>query len=175
MCIRDSPYRERLFLMRRAYSLDVPARRCDVPMSQRHIQVLGRVIDLNLLITQHVNGKFYKDIEYCIKKFEASELSSVVDFNRALQIVQETHLSLVYHLELDTFETILTEVDEAVGPTAFAGRTLMHVLASLVTDIFPNYAYNNFTRRFVRSPVALKPVDRPKSPKADHQHFAVGA
>ena len=171
----DGPYRERLFLMRRAYSLDVPARRCDVPMSQRHIQVLGRVIDLNLLITQHVNGKFYKDIEYCIKKFEASELSSVVDFNRALQIVQETHISLVYHLELDTFETILTEVDEAVGPTAFAGRTLMHVLASLVTDIFPNYAYNNFTRRFVRSPVALKPVDRQKSPKADHQHFAVGA
>lgn len=171
----NGPYRERLFLTQKKHTLDVPSRRSDVLMSQRHIQMLGRVIDLNILIAQHVNGKLYKDVEYCIKKFEVSELSCVVDFGRALVVVQETHLALIYHLELDSFETILTEVDEAVGPTAFAGRTLMHVLASLVTDIFPNYAYNVFTRRFIRSPAILKPTDRQKSPRADHQHFAVGA
>ena len=142
----------------------MPARRCDVPITQRHIQVLGRIIDLNILITQHVNGKFYKDVEYCIKKFEACDLSHVIDFQRAISVVHDTHTALTERLELDSFETVLTKVDEAVGPTAFAGRTMMHVLASLVTDIFPNYSYNGFTRRFVRSPAILKPVDRP-----DHQ------
>merc|ERR1719265_1610484 len=52
---------------------------------------------------------------------------------------------------------------------------MMHALASLVTDILPNYSYNGFTQRFVRSPALLKPIDRPKNPKADHQHFAYGA
>jgi cytoplasmic FMR1 interacting protein len=137
--------------------------------------VLGRVIDLNILITKHVNGKFYKDVEYCLKKFEASELSHIIDFHRAAGIVQETHSVLSEHLDLDSFQTIMTEMDEAVGPTAFAGRTMMHVLASLVTDILPNYSYNGFTRRFVRSPALLKVTDRPKNPKADHQHFAYGA
>jgi cytoplasmic FMR1 interacting protein len=170
----DGFYRERLLQGQKKH-VDVSSRRCDVPTSQRHIQVLGRVIDLNNLITQHINGKFYKDAEYCIKKFEASDLSHVIDFQRAVGIVRATHAALSEHFELDSFEMILAEVDEAVGPTAFAGRTMMHVLASLVTDIFPNYSYNGFTRRFVRSPAILKPIDRPKNPKADHQHFAFGA
>lgn len=92
-----------------------------------------------------------------------------------MRIIHETHTVLTVHLELDSFQTIVSEVDEAVGPTAFAGRTTMHVLASLVTDTFPNYSYNGFTKRFVRSPALLKPIDRPKNPKADHQHFAFGA
>eukprot|EP00629_Pelagomonadales_sp_RCC1024_P017002 CAMPEP_0119275140 /NCGR_PEP_ID=MMETSP1329-20130426/13283_1 /TAXON_ID=114041 /ORGANISM="Genus nov. species nov., Strain RCC1024" /LENGTH=1260 /DNA_ID=CAMNT_0007275501 /DNA_START=313 /DNA_END=4095 /DNA_ORIENTATION=+ len=170
----DGPYKERLLQVQKR-NLDVPSRRYHIPSSQRHIQVLGRVIDLNILITQHMNGKFYKDVEYCIKKFEASDLSHVIDFRRAMLVVHETHAVLMVHLELDSFQTIISEVDEAVGPTAFAGRTTMHVLASLVTDIFPNYSFNGFTKRFVRSPALLKPIDRPKNPKADHQHFAFGA
>lgn len=170
----DGAYQQRLHQVQQKY-IDVPARRYYVPTLQRYVQVLGRVIDLNILITQHMNGKFYKDVEYCIKKFEASELSHIIDFHRAICIVHETHSVLSEHLNLDTFQTIMTEVDEAVGPTAFAGRTMMHVLASLITDVLPNYSYNGFTQRFVRSPAFLKSVDRPKNPKADHQHFAYGA
>lgn len=170
----DGPYQERLLQVQRKY-MDVPTRRFYVPTSQRHIQVLGRVIDLNILITQHINGKFYKDVEYCIKKFEASDMSHIIDFRRAIVVVLETHSTLTAQIELESFQTIVTEVDEAVGPTAFAGRMMMHVLASLVTDLFPNYSYNGFTQRFIRSPAILKPLDRPKNPKADHQHFAFGA
>mmetsp|Transcript_18754 Transcript_18754/g.58594 ORF Transcript_18754/g.58594 Transcript_18754/m.58594 type:complete len:581 (-) Transcript_18754:465-2207(-) len=154
---------------------DLPAQRYYVPTSQRNIQLLGRVIDLNILITQHVNGEFYKDVDYCIKKFEANNLSHMIDFQKALASVYSTHSALCQYLDLDSFEGIVTEVDEAVGPAAFAGRTMIHVLASLVTDTFPNYSYNGFTRRFTRSPVMFSVVDRPKNPKADHQHFAFGA
>jgi len=115
----DGTYRERLLHGQKKH-VDVPAKRSNVPTSQRHIQVLGRVIDLNILITQHVNGKFYKDVEYCIKKFEANDLSHVIEFQKALDVVRATHVALREHFELDSFEMILTEVDEGVGPTAFA-------------------------------------------------------
>ncbi|KAJ1446360.1 cytoplasmic fragile-X interacting family-domain-containing protein [Pelagophyceae sp. CCMP2097] len=171
----DAQLRERLGAARKGAALAVPARRLGVPAAQRHVRLLGRVIDVNALIAQHVNGKVAKDVEHCLKKFEASDLSAVIDFERALAVVRETHAALSEHLELDAFDTIVAEVDEAVGPTAFAGRTLMHVLASLVTDLFPNYAYAMPTRRFVRSPATLKPADRPKQPKAEHAHFGFGA
>ncbi|KAJ8613807.1 hypothetical protein CTAYLR_004917 [Chrysophaeum taylorii] len=173
----DEPYVERLRQSRKAQKklVDPPARRLGIPLAQRRVQLLGRVIDLNVLIAQHVNAKLYKDVEFCLKKFEACDLSTIVDYERALRVVEATRDSLAEHLELDPFAVIVAEIDEAVGPSAFAGRAMMHVLGSLVTDVVPNYSYNAATRRFVRSPAVFKPLDRPKAPKADHQHLGFGA
>lgn len=173
----DDPYVDRLRQSRKASKklVDPPSRRLGIPLSQRRVQLLGRIVDLNHLISQQVNAKLYKDVEFCLKKFEASELSTIIDYERALNVVELTRDSLAEQLELDPFDVIVAEVDEAVGPAAFAGRALMHVLGSLVTDVIPNFSYNTSTRRFVRSPAVLKPVDRPKAPKADHQHLGFGA
>jgi cytoplasmic FMR1 interacting protein len=167
----DAPHRERL--LQTLKDADVPARRYHVPISQRSTHVLGRSIDLNSLITHHVNGKFYDDLDYCAKKLEASDLSQVMDYQKAICVVRETHELLDKHLELDPFIKILTTVDEALGPTAFAGRALMHILACLVTDVFPNYSYNGFTRRFVISPLA--DIDRSRHPNPSCHHSAFGA
>lgn len=124
----DAPHHERLHPTLKC--ADVPAaQRYHVPISQRNTHVLGRIIDLNFLIAHHVNGKFYDDLDYCAKKLEASDLSQVLDYQKAIRVVRETHELLDEHLELDPFVKIITTVDEAVGPTAFAGRALMHILA----------------------------------------------
>ena len=167
----DAPHHERLHPTLKC--ADVPAaQRYHVPISQRNTHVLGRIIDLNFLIAHHVNGKFYDDLDYCAKKLEASDLSQVLDYQKAIRVVRETHELLDEHLELDPFVKIITTVDEAVGPTAFAGRALMHILACLVTDVFPNYSYNGFTRRFVISSLAdIARRRHPSNPSYDHSIF----
>ena len=79
----DAPHHERLHPTLKC--ADVPAaQRYHVPISQRNTHVLGRIIDLNFLIAHHVNGKFYDDLDYCAKKLEASDLSQVLDYQKAI-------------------------------------------------------------------------------------------
>ena len=56
------------------------------------------------------------------------------------------------------------EVTETVGPVSFRGRIVVHVLSSLVLDIFPNYSYNMYTQRFVKAPIPKERMHRPKPP-----------
>jgi len=154
----DKEYRQKLEGMKGVKYLSTQPRRYEIPMSQRHIQLLGRSIDLNFLIGQHINNTFYRDIEVAIKRFESGDISGVVDLETLLNVMERTHSLLSDHLELDVFDTILSEVNESISPTSFRGRIALHVLRTLVTDLFPNYSYNLYTQRFVRSPVPLKPA-----------------
>ena len=128
----------------------VHKRRYEVPISQRHIQLLGRTIDLNFLIGQHINQKITKDIDVSIKRFEADEFSGILELHSVLQTIRATHAEISPLVELDSFDTIFAEVNESVSPVAFSGRILLHVLKTLVTDVFTNYSYNLHTNRFVK-------------------------
>ena len=135
--------------------------RQSVPISQKHIQLLGRSVDLNLLITQHVSNKFYHDIELCLQRFEGNDLSIVMEFQRLLKVLKATHKALVSSgIRLDSFDSMLDAANESVGATNDKGRMAMHTLRSLVTDLFPNYSYNIYTQRFVRSPTVYRPTER---------------
>jgi len=102
-------------------------------------------------VTQQINTKLRADLDFVVKKFEASEIQGVVDYVQALRVVRGTHELLVHHLpSLDAFEDVLAEVTETVGPVSFRGRIVVHVLKSLVVDLFPNYTYNAYTNRFVK-------------------------
>ena len=146
-------------------SLDINPQRFGVLMQQRHIQLLGRSIDLNYLIGQHINNKLYHDIENIIKRFESSDMMFIVDLRNLLQIVYKTHSLLGQYLDIDEFDSIMHEVNEAYGATSFRNRINSHFVRTLVTDLIPNFAYNNNTQRFVRSPVALRNVEYDKPPK----------
>jgi len=47
-------------------------------MKQRHVQILGRSIDLNKLITQRINVDLLKSLELAITKFQGGDLTGVV-------------------------------------------------------------------------------------------------
>jgi cytoplasmic FMR1 interacting protein len=47
-------------------------------MKQRHVQLLGRSIDLNKLITQRINADMQKSLDLAVSKFEAGDITGIV-------------------------------------------------------------------------------------------------
>ena len=47
-------------------------------LKQRHVQLLGRSIDLNSLLAQRIRSNMLKAIELAVAKFESSDLCSIV-------------------------------------------------------------------------------------------------
>lgn len=61
------------------YLLPYPrANRYETLLKQRHVQLLGRSIDLNKLITQRINADMQKSLDLAISKFEAGDITGVV-------------------------------------------------------------------------------------------------
>lgn len=62
-----------------AYLLPYPrANRYETLLKQRHVQLLGRSIDLNKLITQRINADMQKSLDLAISKFESGDITGVV-------------------------------------------------------------------------------------------------
>lgn len=61
-----------------AHRLNVPKSRYDVLLRQRHVQLLGRSVDLNNLICQRMNTYLRQNVDYAISRFEASNITSVI-------------------------------------------------------------------------------------------------
>lgn len=52
--------------------------RYETLLKQRHVQLLGRSIDLNKLICQRINASMHKSLEVAIARFEGADITSVV-------------------------------------------------------------------------------------------------
>ena len=145
---------------RAAYFAPVGKERYESVMSQRHVQLLGQSVDLNYLITQRINASLRQDAECAVVRFEAGDLTGVVELKMTLDVVRETHTMLDRAFSvntsqstqhgLDDFDVILAEVDESVGATTLRGRIAMHVVAEMVMDLFPNWLYDGALRRFIK-------------------------
>ncbi|KAG2375247.1 hypothetical protein C9374_009870 [Naegleria lovaniensis] len=123
----------------------------DVLLLQKHINILGRFVDLNYIITQRMNINIRENILALIKKFESQELTGIVELEVMLESVKITHQLLSRHLALDSFESVFAEVNDSTSVVSFESRIARHILEELVMDFFPNYCFNTVTHRFVRS------------------------
>lgn len=84
-----------------------------------------------------------------------------------LNCTKLTHELLIQYLQLDSFEEMLTEVDESVQIQSVGGRILSHTIQEFIDDFIPNFAYNSVTGRFVRSPCKfVEPIVRANHNKA---------
>lgn len=155
--------------------LTVEANRFESLLNQKHIQLLGRSINFSYILAQNITNKLFQDIEFAVKRFESSDAGGVIDLQTFLEIIRETHARLACHLEIDSFESMLSEVNESYCPTSFRGRISLHMLRALVNDAFPNYSYNYHTERFVRSPIPIRPMQFAKAPKASTVAQAYGS
>lgn len=50
------------------------------------MQLLGRSIDLNKLITQRINADMQKSLDLAISKFEAGDITGVIELDGLLQV-----------------------------------------------------------------------------------------
>ena len=181
----DKPYRERIENLKRVKSRRggaaskggksglVPDRqRYHILMAQRHVQLLGRSIDLNYLLSQRVNVLLRTDLESAINRFEGSDICAVVELESLMQVLEMTHQLLAEELEIDAWPELLAEVKETVSPSILRGRIGVHSLASMITDLLPNFAFNFDTRRFVRSPLGQEHAR--KMPRTNKSYFLFG-
>ncbi|KAK1327905.1 hypothetical protein QTO34_012814 [Cnephaeus nilssonii] len=147
-----------------------PSNRYETLLKQRHVQLLGRSIDLNRLITQRVSVAMYKSLELAIGRFESEDLTSIVELDGLLGINRMTHQLLSRYLSLDSFDAMFREANHNVS--APYGRITLHVFWELNYDFLPNYCYNGSTNRFVRTVLPFsQEFQRDKQPNAQPQYL----
>uniref|UniRef100_A0A915AC39 Cytoplasmic FMR1-interacting protein n=1 Tax=Parascaris univalens TaxID=6257 RepID=A0A915AC39_PARUN len=139
-------------------------------LQQRHLQLLGRSIDLNRLVSQRINIAILRSLDVAISKFEADELASIVELVSLLDANRVCHRLLREHLHsISDFSDLLLEANHNVS--APYGRITLHVFWELNYDLIPNYCYNGSTHRFVKSKhLVRKPAQREKPPSASLQY-----
>uniref|UniRef100_A0AAY5EBG1 CYRIA/CYRIB Rac1 binding domain-containing protein n=1 Tax=Electrophorus electricus TaxID=8005 RepID=A0AAY5EBG1_ELEEL len=144
--------------------------RYETLLKQRHVQLLGRSIDLNRLITQRVSAALYKSLELAINRFESEDLTSIVELEGLLEINRMTHKLLSKFLTLDSMDAMFREANHNVS--APYGRITLHVFWELNYDFLPNYCYNGSTNRFVRTVLPFsQEFQRDKPPNAQPQYL----
>ncbi|KAF7253790.1 Cytoplasmic FMR1-interacting protein 1 [Varanus komodoensis] len=119
--------------------------RYETLLKQRHVQLLGRSIDLNRLITQRISAAMYKSMELAISRFESEDLTSIVELDGLIEINKMTHKLLSRYMMLDSFDAMFREANHNVS--APYGRITLHVFWELNYDFLPNYCYNGSTNR----------------------------
>uniref|UniRef100_T1IPJ0 Cytoplasmic FMR1-interacting protein n=1 Tax=Strigamia maritima TaxID=126957 RepID=T1IPJ0_STRMM len=149
------------------------ANRYETLLKQRHVQLLGRSIDLNRLITQRVNACLQKSLELAIGRFEGGDLTGIVELEGLMSVNRLAHELLTKNLKLDDFDAMFREANHNV--LAPYGRITLHVFWELNYDFLPNYCYNAATNRFVKvKDISFaQPLTRDKPPSAPH-HFLWG-
>lgn len=146
--------------------------RYETLLKQRHVQLLGRSIDLNKLITQRINADMQKSLELAISRFESSDISGVVELEGLIQVNRICHKLLSRWLALDDFECMWKESNHNV--LAPYGRITLHVFVELNYDFLSHYCYNAATNRFVRSRLQIafaQSVQREKPPQMSHHYL----
>ena len=111
------------------------------------LQVLGRSIDLNRLVSQRVSVALQKSLDVAINRFEAHDLTGVVELEGLLECNRLTHKLLSQYLNLPSFEDMLREANWNVS--APYGRITLKVFWEVNRDFLPNFCYNAATNRSV--------------------------
>lgn len=162
----DNPYRSHLEQLMNT-RLHPPANRYAAILEQRHFQLLGRSVDLNHLMSQRINNYLRKNIDNAISRFEAKDLTSIVELETQLNCIELTHHLLSAHFtQLDSFEALFHEVNDSTSLVSFHSRIVFHVIFELVSDFFPTYNFNTHTQRFVKNPISFgEEAQRENMPK----------
>jgi cytoplasmic FMR1 interacting protein len=173
----DKPYKQQLELNfpDRVFRFHVPKSRFGVLLQQRHIKLLGRSIDFADLLTQRVNNMIRANLDLVIARFEAADITSIIELETMLDNIKLTHHLLSQYLPLDQFDALLAEVNESTSLVSLHGRILLHIIFELTIDLTPNFVYNMITQRFIRAPhIFTDPVPRQPMPKSDNPTYLFG-
>lgn len=165
----DNKFRVVIERVQKESRFSLPMSRYDVILSQKCINLLGRTVDMNFLISQRVNISIRENLTKAIQRFEAGDLTTLVELESMVENVRLTHKLLSQYLTLDPFNNIMAEVNESSSTVSFEGKITRHVFEELCMDIFPTYIFNSFTQRFVRGPPIKdkerEPYEREKQPR----------
>lgn len=75
----DVTLKHKLEVLKGSEYLTISSKRIESLMSQHSIQILGRAINLNFILTQNINNKIYRDIDLAIKRFESFDARGITE------------------------------------------------------------------------------------------------
>ena len=128
---------------------------------------MGRNIDIQKVLAQVITHHIKSSIRVAISRFEASDLTFILELSKLIDNARLCHQFVAQLLPIDSFDRMLTELDESNRAHDAGGKILSHCIKEIITDIIPNFCFNSSTNRFVRSPVFYAPpVERPPLPKS---------
>merc|ERR1719489_725945 len=125
-----------------------PPNRYVTLLRQRHVQLLGRSIDLNRLISQRINNNLQKSLDYAISRFEAGDITGIVELDALIKVNKLAHKLLSENLALDDFNAMFEEANHNV--VAPYGRITLQLFWELNCDFLPSYTFNGATNRFIK-------------------------
>ncbi|EGT51479.1 hypothetical protein CAEBREN_29296 [Caenorhabditis brenneri] len=147
------------------------AARFESLLQQRHVQLLGRSVDLNRVVSQRINMALLKALDTAIWKFESETLSHIVELDMLIEANRLCHTLLkeVLH-SIAPFDDLFQEANHAVNSPH--GRITLHVFWELNYDFVPNFMYNGSTHRFVRAKNGCRQTPaREKPPQVGHVYY----
>ncbi|VDP18473.1 unnamed protein product, partial [Echinostoma caproni] len=150
-----------------------PNRYAAALLRQRHVQLLGRTVDISRLISQRMNTSIFKSLEVAIARFQSSDLTGIMELEAIIDCNRLCHRMLSEHLDLDNFDALLREANNLV--TSPLGKITVHVFWELTYDLVKNYCYNDATNRFVRTKFTLTEVLEREKPPAVEPHYLWGS
>ena len=123
---------------------------------------------MNLMMNR---DKWYNTQLNPIFRFEAGDITGIVELDSLTRVNRLTHKLLSKHLALDEFDDMFREANHNV--LAPYGRVTLHVFWELNYDFLPHYCYNAATNRFVkcRDIQFSQPVQREKAPQMAHHYL----
>ncbi|CAL2041016.1 unnamed protein product [Caenorhabditis brenneri] len=147
------------------------AARFESLLQQRHVQLLGRSVDLNRVVSQRINMALLKALDTAIWRFESETLSHIVELDMLIEANRLCHTLLkeVLH-SIAPFDDLFQEANHAVNSPH--GRITLHVFWELNYDFVPNFMYNGSTHRFVRAKNGCRQTPaREKPPQVGHVYY----
>ena len=126
--------------------------RYDTILRQRHVQLLGRSVDLNRVIGQRINSLFQQSLMVAFRRFTSRDLHGLIELDTLLEVNKLCHKLLSEFVLLPTFEDLVKEANNNI--TAPYGIVTVHVYHEINQSVLPGYSFNFGTQRFVKQLVS---------------------
>lgn len=147
----DKPYARAFAKFKRTIDTKLTFARYDSVLDQKHITILGRQIDLQASLSEHLNKYIRDNVEAVLDRFERQDVTMIIELESLLDTLRLTVDMIRKKLpSIDSFEDIMAEKNEDVTLGSYQGRIRHTVLYELCAEVCKRYIYNSTTKRFVR-------------------------
>ena len=130
--------------------------RYDTILRQRHVQLLGRSVDLSRVIAQRIISLLQQSLIVAIRKFTSRDLHGLVELDMLLEVNKLCHKLLSEQILLPNFEDLVKEANNNI--VAPYGIITLHVFHEVNNCLLPGYCFNFSTQRFTKQVVSAAGV-----------------
>ncbi|KAF8791362.1 Cytoplasmic FMR1-interacting protein like [Argiope bruennichi] len=118
-----------------------PANRYETLLKQRHVQLLGRSIDLNRLIAQRVNAALQKSLDLAISRFEAGDITGIaLNFDFLPNYCYNAATNRFVKVKDITFTSpVARDKPPAAQPQYFFGTKALNVANSTIYGMYSGF------------------------------------